>query len=1403
MSRERPRSVFDSTSICISRSPYRRISEGLITIDQDPTNSVEQAGDPAYEAFVKSLTEAHRNAQGSTSSLAPLSSKDEQQQTQLSGEDVMRVHDPSKPDTCLCTAPSSGRWRNSASQFVIDRLDERESLGITRSARESISVRPFRTSLSLQSSDDAIFVRCGSISTSASSLFSLTSPTVLDEATGMTPHVEEEYGEGKDEREGLDKFEQQFEKESGQVESPGSQHGVAAQAAMKDNLAGDLEEQVICAADTAEEHVKLDAVVDQKEAPKFIKASASSTTTSPDGGATVVTVKKAKQQAEDGSEIAVGRAGIASDEPATFSMSGALFDLVEVSEEENDEDDHDDDDVTVRNNPEQGQQTEEGADEEDEEEQDALDELPSSPSRPSTAPHGLSESGERRMASLTHGKGLSTRRRQSLAAVSPTQHRSGKSFRKRLALSKSSDTKASKTKQSSLNVLDLAGPQSGEEGLSPSRRPSLEPVIVQESDRTIVSDGETKELVVLTVNGKQVVSAGTSVALLEYLLSGKTITSQSAPKPFGGLLQRSSASTSSHSFASEDPFLREFILSFRSFLTPETFMQVLLNQISKRRDDEEMVGRCIDIVSVWIALAWRDFQLEPTLVISLMQLLSNASECNCKKQQIEFLRSMVQDRQESDPSHAAFSPFQEYSSVEPTVSLISMDPTELGEQITYFDWKLFHAVTAVDLLVSSEQSVTGKALAQLTRRFDQEYFWVEDDICKLTDTKLQSSIIEKFIYAAATCKQLNNFFSVFTIVGALSTTKVSKLKEAWELVSRDAKKLLARLETLTSTDRNMKNYRAAAKKCSHKTCLPFLPIVTKDLRFMGDGLEKRVEGLINFQRLSKMANYTQSIVEQFQMPFKKLMPEEPIQRYIQFTNDSIATRLRTNGTYSEDSDTSEREALLEMKVTELTAALEESNLHISALQKQSTNALQAAAAQYGQDRAAMDEERVQLLETIRNLQYEVEVLKDRMLEQEDEAAHILSRVSSSTRFSSSESRSEVSRPRGKGHQRSRSAGVPVDGVGAIPLTPPSQRKQPVSVDAVSAMHHVTNDATNGTTLSVTSSNTSPSCSRTPSARRKKLSTMFGIFDTSPSKSKSSKAGPSSQPTTTQAATFSKDSASEGEREPLTLSEAVHGVAISADEVTTPLQSSKTSAESQDALLAENILLSQHVETLEARLEKLEAVHLQRGASMEKLAHLIELQETTYIAIRHLTDLSEQTKYRGERKDSLARTKSDLQSDIDQSLAKAQTRVRELEQENALLRTCWMLADTTLTEEAMQKELEAAKEMSADFHEATAAHTKASSTTLDRFDAMMTAEVMSDADVAMFVSSRSRQVSGIPRPPQNTTRPRRPKSPVDAARKAGFGAVSTTTPSDLDSSSQSMELVDALRFLQPKARHSVL
>ncbi len=86
------------------------------------------------------------------------------------------------------------------------------------------------------------------------------------------------------------------------------------------------------------------------------------------------------------------------------------------------------------------------------------------------------------------------------------------------------------------------------------------------------------------------------------------------------------------------------------------------------------------------------------------------------------------------------------------------------------------------------------------------------------------------------CKRLQNYNSMFAILGALSNAAVSRLKETWERVRGKALRRYQALEKLMDPTRNMARYRSLLdmqlRQGLSMPIIPLLPLVKKDLTFI-------------------------------------------------------------------------------------------------------------------------------------------------------------------------------------------------------------------------------------------------------------------------------------------------------------------------------------------------------------------------------------------------------------------------------------------------------------------------------------------------------------------------------------------------------------------------------------------
>lgn len=102
------------------------------------------------------------------------------------------------------------------------------------------------------------------------------------------------------------------------------------------------------------------------------------------------------------------------------------------------------------------------------------------------------------------------------------------------------------------------------------------------------------------------------------------------------------------------------------------------------------------------------------------------------------------------------------------------------------------------------------------------------------------------------------------MVLTMGLTQLQEFRDnSWQLSSRDIATLKQLLKYLDVCN-NMSYYRTSFKKASKAPCIPFFPIVLKDLTFLMDGNATiNMDGLVNFtkfrilvQSIHKVLNYT-------------------------------------------------------------------------------------------------------------------------------------------------------------------------------------------------------------------------------------------------------------------------------------------------------------------------------------------------------------------------------------------------------------------------------------------------------------------------------------------------------------------------------------------------------------------
>ncbi|XP_067899855.1 rap guanine nucleotide exchange factor 6-like isoform X7 [Heterodontus francisci] len=201
---------------------------------------------------------------------------------------------------------------------------------------------------------------------------------------------------------------------------------------------------------------------------------------------------------------------------------------------------------------------------------------------------------------------------------------------------------------------------------------------------------------------------------------------------------------------------------------------------------------------------------------------------------------------------------------ESQISLLQLSTIEVATQLSMRDFELFRNIEPTEYIddLFKRESKTGNVhLKQFEDIINQETFWVATEILKETVQWKRMKIIKHFIKIALHCRECKNFNSMFAIISGLNLAPVARLRGTWEKLPSKYEKLLRDLQDLFDPSRNMAKYRNVLSSQSlQPPIIPLFPVVKKDLTFLHEGNDSKVEGLANFEKLRMIAKEIRHVV---------------------------------------------------------------------------------------------------------------------------------------------------------------------------------------------------------------------------------------------------------------------------------------------------------------------------------------------------------------------------------------------------------------------------------------------------------------------------------------------------------------------------------------------------------------
>ncbi|KAI9335285.1 ras guanine nucleotide exchange factor domain-containing protein [Obelidium mucronatum] len=313
--------------------------------------------------------------------------------------------------------------------------------------------------------------------------------------------------------------------------------------------------------------------------------------------------------------------------------------------------------------------------------------------------------------------------------------------------------------------------------------------------------------------------------------------------------------------ASDASFVQSFLLTYRSFTTTldlfvllqDRFMMVPpqgLNAIefedwSKHKRDIVRL-RVFNVMKSWLESYCYD-DAEDHRVLKLMKHFAETVMKEESPQTAGQLSKLVDRREEHGPNMRIRTQYS-VTDVPPPIlpwamtmnikrmKFIDIDPLEIARQLTIMESSVYNKIQPIECLKkawsekTNNQSPNVKNMILLS---NQIAGWVIKSILAEVDVKKRVLVLKHFISVADKCRSLNNFCTLNTILGALNSASIHRLKKTWAQVGKRSERF-KELCHLMSLDKNFSRYRAAIHS-ANPPCIPYFGLCLTDLTFIEDG----------------------------------------------------------------------------------------------------------------------------------------------------------------------------------------------------------------------------------------------------------------------------------------------------------------------------------------------------------------------------------------------------------------------------------------------------------------------------------------------------------------------------------------------------------------------------------------
>ncbi|XP_066502542.1 RAS guanyl-releasing protein 2 [Hoplias malabaricus] len=276
----------------------------------------------------------------------------------------------------------------------------------------------------------------------------------------------------------------------------------------------------------------------------------------------------------------------------------------------------------------------------------------------------------------------------------------------------------------------------------------------------------------------------------------------------------------------KDPSLvRMFLMMHPWYLSSTDLAKTLLHMSQQESCTASRQSQICHLIKYWMDEFPAEFDLNPEL----------AEQIRCLKELLEQngdeRRSLLIDI-DSVPSYEWKRQLTSTVQKKSKTSLLfdHLDASTLAEHLTYMEYKSFCKILFQDYhsFVMHGGTVDNPILERFITLFNSVSQWIQMMVLSKPTAQQRATVITDFITVAQKLLELQNFNTLMAVVGGLSNSSISRLKDTQALIGSDSRKLFDGLVELVTSCGNYSRYRQKFSECTGFR-FPILGVHLKDL----------------------------------------------------------------------------------------------------------------------------------------------------------------------------------------------------------------------------------------------------------------------------------------------------------------------------------------------------------------------------------------------------------------------------------------------------------------------------------------------------------------------------------------------------------------------------------------------